>query len=410
MRLAGVLAVALAFQPGCATREAPRAPTQAERDSLGVVAVAAARYPPESKFAISWRHKEGATAKEATLMGSAGLATAAAVAPVPVAGPVLALTAVIATGIMTGVDAARTSRGILPAATTQEVESAIDKAVAALDVQQALAAELATLVKRDRAIRLAPPGTPGIDTVIEVAVATIGFDGCIANNQECRPPHTLHLFMRGQARLVRVADGAVLFEWPLDYASGPHELTRWVADNGRLLGEELALAYRELAERVYDEAFRIAPGLPFVSNLWESRCWLEPLYPGPSFSSRVDSLQPTLRWTAFPREIDRAQLDPSVLRQISGVTYDLRIWDEDPAQRARPWNLQWRNRIFYERTGLAAPQHTLEAPLAPASRFWWSVRARFAMQGKPMATRWMRQSKCFSYDLFLGYYELTTPK
>lgn len=366
---------------------------------------------------------------QAALTGAGGTAATVPFAAVPVAGPVLVLSGAIATAIMTAFDAVRTSQGIVPANTAAEIESAIDKAVAGLDVQNALAGRLATIIKSDPRIRLAkisaawpdkPAARPdyaplrgdGIDAVIEVAIAEIGFDGCIKNNWECRPPHTLHLFMRGHARLVRVADSTALFEWPLDYKSGPHELTKWLADGGRLLAEEFEQAYRELAERIYDEAFLITPiELPVVSNLWEVRCWLEPLYPERSFGYRVDTLRPTLRWTAFPREIDREKLDPAVLRKIGGVTYDLRIWDEDVDQRLdRSWNLQWRNRLFYERTGLAAPQHTLEVPLAPASRYYWSVRARFVVDGRPMATRWMRMSGCFSDDLFLGYYNFNTSK
>jgi hypothetical protein len=420
-------AVALVLQSGCATTVVPSVPSQAVRDSFGVVAIVPAQYAPQSKFAINWRHKEGATGKQAALMASGGTATSLAFAPVPGAGPVLALSGVIATAFMTAIDAVRTSRGIVPANTAAEIESAINKAVAALDVQNALAARLATILKSDPQIRLATVGAAGpeepvmrpayaqlrgagIDTVIEVATTEIGFDGCIMNNWECRTPHTLHLFMHAQTRLVRVADGATLFEWPLDYKSGPHELSKWLADGGRVLGEEIELAYRELAERIYDQAFLITPiALPFT----QAHCWLEPLYPEFEWfvGYRVDALRPTLRWTAFPREIDREKLDPSVQRNIGGVTYDLRIWDEDVDQRLdRPWNLQWRNRLFYERAGLAAPQHALEVPLAPASRYYWSVRARFVVDGRPMATRWMRRSGCFSDELFLGYFEFYTPK
>jgi len=313
----------------------------------------------------------------------------------------------------------------VPANVALDIESAIDKAVTALDVQNTLAGQLEMRLKSDPRIRLAtvvaagpdrPAAHPdysqlrdkGIDTVIEVVISEIGFDGCITHNRECKPPHTLYLSMRGQARMVRVADGTSLFEWPLDYSSGAHELTKWQADGGRLLGEELELAYRDLSERVYDEAYLITPiALPFVSNMWAgNKCWVEPLS-----VSGTDTLQPTLRWTSFPGEIVRQKLDPAVLQKIGNVTYDLRIWDEDIDQGNEPWYWRWRNRLIYERTGLAAAQHTLEVPLAPASRYYWSVRAQFVVDGQPMATRWMRASKCFSYDLSYGTgnYAFVTP-
>ena len=389
-----------ALQSGCATTVAPPVPSQAVRDSMGVVAVVPARYAPQSNFLISWRHKEGATGTQAALVAGGGAATVAALSS-PLLGPFGVLAGVVWVGTATAYEAARTSEGIVPAKTAAEVESAISKAVAGLDVQGALAGRLASMVKSGPRIRLAavsaagpdkPAARPdyaqlraaGIDTVIEVAVMDIGFDGCITHNWECRPPHLVHLFMRAQARLVRVADGTVPFEWPLEYKSGNHELTKWLTDGGRLLGEEFDQAYRALAERVYDEAFLVTPiELPFISNLYESRCWIEPLYPEfKAFrDNRVDTLRPTLRWTAFPREIDRRQLDPSVLQKIGDVTYDLRIWYEAVELRDRHFTDRWRDRIFYERTGLADPQHTLEVPLAPDGRYYWSVRARFVVDG-----------------------------
>lgn len=327
-------------------------------------------------------------------------------------------------GAMTVRDAIVTSKSIIPDETAENIESAIDKAVAEFDIQNAIAGQLETILKSDPRVRLAtvdasgpdkPAARPdyaqlrdeGIDTVIEIGINEIGLDGCITHNWECRPPHTLYLFMRGQARMVQVVDGATLFEWPLEYKSGAHDLSKWQTDGGRILGEELEQAYRELAERVYDEAFLITPiALPFVSNIWEEKCWVEPLS-----VSGTDTLQPTLRWTPFPSEIVRQELDPAVLRKIGNVTYDLRVWDEDIDQGNDAWYQRWRNRLIYERTGLAAPQHTLEVPLAPASRYYWSVRARFVVDGRSMATRWMRQHKCFSYEVsYGGDYGFDTPK
>ena len=271
-------AVALVLQSGCATTVVPSVPTQEVRDSFGVVAIVPAQYAPQSKFAISWRHKEGATAKQAALMAGGFAATTAIIAAVadPIAVPVIVLGGVVGTVTGTIVTAISTSKDVVPADMALDIESTIHKAVAALDVQNAFAGQLATMLKSNPRIRLATVGAPGpdqpaarpdytqlrdagIDTVIEAAISEIGFEGCIVNNWECRPPHTLHLFMRAQARMVRVADGATLFEWPLAYNGGPHELIKWLANDGRLLGGEFELAYRELAERVYDRAYLITP-------------------------------------------------------------------------------------------------------------------------------------------------------
>jgi hypothetical protein len=96
------------LQVSCVTVGVPPVPSQAVRDHLGSVAVVPAQYAPQTEFLISWRHKEGATGKQA------------------------ALTAAGAT-----------------AATAAEIESAISTAVAGLDVQSALAGRLAKLVAAD---------------------------------------------------------------------------------------------------------------------------------------------------------------------------------------------------------------------------------------------------------------------
>jgi len=120
--------------------------------------------------------------------------------------------------------------------------------------------------------------------------------------------------------------------------------------------------------------------------------------------STVDSLRPRLRWSVFPRELDRQQLDPAVLQKISNVTYDLKIWQEESCERGRP---------VYERSGLVAPEHVVEEALAPASRYFWSVRARFTLDGRPMVTRWAQfdAMSCFPNDIAdWQYFRFVTPK
>ncbi len=69
---------------------------------------------------------------------------------------------------------------------------------------------------------------------------------------------------------------------------------------------------------------------------------LEPQTPGRHYTWDytstifVDSLQPTLRWEAFPRPEDREADREGLLSRISDVTYDLKIWKApagDPGMR-----------------------------------------------------------------------------
>jgi len=95
----------------------------------------------------------------------------------------------------------------------------------------------------------------------------------------------------------------------------------------------------------------------------------------------VDSLQPTLRWEAFPRKQDLAADTEGVLGQLTAVTYDLEIWRagrtfQYPAERV------------YAKRGLTETFHRIEQPLAPAVRYSWTVRARFLVNGEPRVTEW----------------------
>jgi hypothetical protein len=85
------------------------------------------------------------------------------------------------------------------------------------------------------------------------------------------------------------------------------------------------------------------------------------------------------------------------------VTYDLKIWQVEGCERGR---------LVYERRGLTTPEHPMEESLAPASRYFWSVRARFALDARPTATRWAHvdATHCFPNDIpDWQYHRFTTP-
>ncbi len=99
--------------------------------------------------------------------------------------------------------------------------------------------------------------------------------------------------------------------------------------------------------------------------------------------SEVDSLQPTLSWEVFPRPID---LTVEKKGGFNNVTYDLRIWRAEGSGRNR--FLEHPAEIVYERRGLREPSHTIEQPLKPSSMYFWSIRARFDLNGQPRVTQW----------------------
>jgi hypothetical protein len=91
----------------------------------------------------------------------------------------------------------------------------------------------------------------------------------------------------------------------------------------------------------------------------------------------ADALQPTLRWEAFPRPEDLRADTTGRLAHARNVTYELRIWREaDPGA------------LTYARGGMTDPVHTVETPLAPATVYLWTMRARFELDGEPRVIQW----------------------
>jgi hypothetical protein len=86
----------------------------------------------------------------------------------------------------------------------------------------------------------------------------------------------------------------------------------------------------------------------------------------------VDSLQPTLQWESFPREKDMTG-ETKILGQVSDVTYQLRIMTEG-----------W----YYSRDDLREAYHRIEVLLRPSTKYLWTVRACFKLNGEPRCTIW----------------------
>ena len=107
---------------------------------------------------------------------------------------------------------------------------------------------------------------------------------------------------------------------------------------------------------------------------------LRPLYPDSSRgSAKLDSFRRTFRWEKFPRPQDLKAGGAGLAKGVRNVTYDLRIWRGD---RRRPLE-----RVF-ERKGLTVREHKLAKPLAPATTYFWTIRARFEKDGNPRVLEW----------------------
>ncbi len=98
---------------------------------------------------------------------------------------------------------------------------------------------------------------------------------------------------------------------------------------------------------------------------------------------KVESLQPTLRWEPFPRPQDRESDKEGWLKRIGNVTYDLKIWRADEENP-----VEYPGQLVYLRRGLPEPSHKIESSLKPSTKYFWTVRARFEIEGEPRVTEW----------------------
>ena len=91
----------------------------------------------------------------------------------------------------------------------------------------------------------------------------------------------------------------------------------------------------------------------------------------------VDTLTPTFSWQPLAIRADRkTAMEPA---RIENITYEIRIWrvirrDGD--------------KLVYLAEKLTTTEHRLEQPLDPDTRYYWSVRAHFEIDGRKRTTEW----------------------
>lgn len=92
---------------------------------------------------------------------------------------------------------------------------------------------------------------------------------------------------------------------------------------------------------------------------------------------QVDTLQPTFRW--HPLAIRTNPVSDKESARIDNITYEIRIWRTVSSETGK---------LVYQRRQLTTTQHQLEQTLDYGTRYYWSVRAHFDVDGKPRTTEW----------------------
>ena len=70
---------------------------------------------------------------------------------------------------------------------------------------------------------------------------------------------------------------------------------------------------------------------------------------------------------------------PEEMGRVDNVRYDLVIAQERDFAPAE---------IIYRREGLPDSEHTIEIALSPDTRYYWTVRARFMLDGRERVSEW----------------------
>lgn len=317
------------------------------------------------------------------------------------------------------------------AASTEAIEKggpAIERALAELGLQErmkrSLMAELlaeavAPSISADAGIGPAAADErptysgSGAPMALEVAVLDFGF-GFVQDLRASEGRSGFTLDLRTRARLVDTVSGTVLDEMTRLRRSDVLTATEWLEGGAEGVQRAVETAIEATARDIVLEFFRLyyPPYRPPVEGRVAPYWVLQPIEPlqppaATAFKPRdvfvshaeralrwqerrfavAESLQPTLRWETFPREIDLGEEEAGASR-FSDVSYELAVFEatrkwfgSDPRYVA--------GRRVYARAGLAAPAHRIEEPLTPCGRYAWTVRARFELDGKPRVTEWM---------------------
>lgn len=258
-------------------------------------------------------------------------------------------------------------------------QQAAATALAAEAMQEALKGRLAEAAAR-RGILV---GADGADTLLEARVTRIG-----ASGNELMTPR-----IAVRARILRAADRAEIDAFELRWIGATGRRHDWLSDDARALRDALDAGYGEIAEALADRAFLLYPlpdRLPHAQFL-APQFGLAAREPPTRVAlggtnavmerfewSRADANPPRLRWQSFPRRGDRKG-GGSELERATNVRYDLVI------ARAR---YEAPGEIVYRREGLPKTEHRVETLLDADAHYFWSVRARFSLDGRDRVTEW----------------------
>ena len=233
----------------------------------------------------------------------------------------------------------------------------------------------------------------GMNTLLVVQVESLS----LTAEEDIDP--LLALDMAVTSTLVRTLDGVKLDERTFACRAGKRTFNQWSDSDPRPFTAGLSNCYKKVADRVAEELFLVYQ--PPEGVTWR--------FGGKDFATvEVESLQPTFQWGVFTLLGEEEADERGLLGDIRHVTYDLKVWRTDTN------NLP--GDLIYLREEIPTAIHTIEQPLEPATTYFWTVRARFNLDGHTRVTPWAvtRYRKGYAPSTFDRvtnpfYYHFETP-
>lgn len=379
-------------------------PDTSHQDHLGQVTVISLEQVPELKFEGFVRGKGagaviGGRGTFAACLGSMGgsgcsgsMCGAAFILMLGICGVAGLVGGVVGAVTAPGADQIATSESLMArtfevSAIQTSVRQAVEDAARAAGVKLTrLPEEEIRAVATHRDYRLL--AALGIDTVLETTLTKAGTSGSGLNDPSAA-------YMQVHVRLVETHSNAEKYSNDFMYHGRRLDLAGWSANQAKPLIDELNKGYRTLGTHIYENIFELY-SLPdrerhSAGGVMSSAFGLAPITPpargtltGDKFIGAkfewyaVDGLRPRFKWEAFPRSTDVA-VAPEEMNRVRNVRYDLLVAKEENMAPGE---------IIYQQQGLQSPDHVINLSLRPDSRYFWTVRARFDLDGRSRVTEW----------------------
>jgi len=241
----------------------------------------------------------------------------------------------------------------------------------------------------------APGYRGGPDYVVEVALTELR----ATTPGTAALPYHFRLSARG--RLVRVADNEVVDTFISTAATNEGTVDEWAAENGKLLVEELGDALQRVGAAFMDEWILLYRGetaagtdtkrnrtpdymlRPLSPVRISIRVFKTPKIAGSLDPVNVGSTTPLLAWEKLPSTV-QAELFEGASPRARNIRYDVQVFDAGPLL---PGSIAAR-RVVRRYTDLTVPEVRAEEALTPCAYYFWTVRARFELDGRQRSTEW----------------------